>query len=203
MNIGNASSYNSPSLGIPNTAPSTVGIPGTVPGTTSYTGQPGSTKILDSTGMVDPEVQYEAIQNEQKVLDDIKQIELIPLLLDLIENLKIGKISPKDFDNAVGRIRVRVSRMKNLLNNIEGLDESSDNRIRKMEELKLKIDGKREVLMNFKEIVEKFEYSNINSSNDNNDNSIKGKEEDTKIGSEVGTFGDGVSHDTDEVMQID
>ncbi|GME69748.1 unnamed protein product [[Candida] boidinii] len=153
--------------------------------------------------MVDPEVQYEAIQNEQKVLDDIKQIELIPLLLDLIENLKIGKISPKDFDNAVGRIRVRVSRMKNLLNNIEGLDESSDNRIRKMEELKLKIDGKREVLMNFKEIVEKFEYSNINSSNDNNDNSIKGKEEDTKIGSEVGTFGDGVSHDTDEVMQID
>ncbi|GMF90415.1 unnamed protein product [[Candida] boidinii] len=93
--------------------------------------------------------------------------------------------------------------MKNLLNNIEGLDESSDNRIRKMEELKLKIDGKREVLMNFKEIVEKFEYSNINSSNDNNDNSIKGKEEDTKIGSEVGTFGDGVSHDTDEVMQID
>ncbi|OWB64452.1 hypothetical protein B5S32_g5674 [[Candida] boidinii] len=203
MNIGNASSYNSPSLGIPNTAPSTVGIPGTVPGTTSYTGQPGSTKILDSTGMVDPEVQYEAIQNEQKVLDDIKQIELIPLLLDLIENLKIGKISPKDFDNAVGRIRVRVSRMKNLLNNIEGLDESSDNRIRKMEELKLKIDGKREVLMNFKEIVEKFEYSNINSSNDNNDNSIKGKEEDTKIGSEVGTFGDGVSHDTDDVMQID
>ncbi|GME87002.1 unnamed protein product [[Candida] boidinii] len=203
MNIGNASSYNSPSLGIPNTAPSTVGISGTVPGTTSYTGQPGSTKILDSTGMVDPEVQYEAIQNEQKVLDDIKQIELIPLLLDLIENLKIGKISPKDFDNAVGRIRVRVSRMKNLLNNIEGLDESSDNRIRKMEELKLKIDGKREVLMNFKEIVEKFEYSNINSSNDNNDNSIKGKEEDTKIGSEVGTFGDGVSHDTDDVMQID
>lgn len=101
MNIGNASSYNSPSLGIPNTAPSTVGIPGTVPGTTSYTGQPGSTKILDSTGMVDPEVQYEAIQNEQKILDDIKQIELIPLLLDLIENLKIGKISPKDFDNAV------------------------------------------------------------------------------------------------------
>lgn len=93
--------------------------------------------------------------------------------------------------------------MKNLLNNIEGLDESSDNRIRKMEELKLKIDGKREVLMNFKEIVEKFEYSNINSSNDNNDNSIKGKEEDTKIGSEVGTFGDGVSHDTDDVMQID
>ncbi|GME66919.1 unnamed protein product [[Candida] boidinii] len=202
MNIGNASSYNSPSLGIPNATPSTVGIPGTVPGTTSHSGQPSSTKILDSTGMVDPEVQYEAIQNEQKILDDIKQIELIPLLLDLIENLKIGKISPKDFDNAVGRIRVRVSRMKNLLNNIEGLDESSDNRIRKMEELKLKIDGKREVLMNFKEVVEKFEYTNTNGSNDN-DITHKEEEQDTKIASEAATAGYGVSQGTDDIMQID
>lgn len=92
--------------------------------------------------------------------------------------------------------------MKNLLNNIEGLDESSDNRIRKMEELKLKIDGKREVLMNFKEVVEKFEYTNTNGSNDN-DITHKEEEQDTKIASEAATAGYGVSQDTDDIMQID
>ncbi|KAH3665827.1 hypothetical protein OGAPHI_004015 [Ogataea philodendri] len=45
--------------------------------------------------------QYEQLNEEARVLEDLQKMDLLPLLLDVVESLKAGKISPKDFDNAV------------------------------------------------------------------------------------------------------
>ncbi|CDK27029.1 unnamed protein product [Kuraishia capsulata CBS 1993] len=111
----------------------------------------GETEEANSVNPEESEV--DQMQLEQKTLDELKSIELLPLLLDLVEGLKIRRISPKDFDNAAGRIRVRVSRMRTLLNGIEGLDESHQSRLAKMKTMDDRISRKRVVLETFRDSV--------------------------------------------------
>lgn len=41
------------------------------------------------------------LKRESQVISELRDIEVLPMLLDLIEELRLGKLAPKDFDNAV------------------------------------------------------------------------------------------------------
>lgn len=41
------------------------------------------------------------ISHEADVIKELQDIELLPILLDLVESLRMGRLAPKDFDNAV------------------------------------------------------------------------------------------------------
>ncbi len=41
------------------------------------------------------------ISHEADVIKELQDVELLPILLDLVESLRMGKLAPKDFDNAV------------------------------------------------------------------------------------------------------
>ncbi|KAG7851570.1 hypothetical protein KL941_001239 [Ogataea angusta] len=56
---------------------------------------------MDRSSSLKKEIdEYEQLNNEARALEELRNMDLLPLLLDLVENLKAGKISPKDFDNA-------------------------------------------------------------------------------------------------------
>ncbi|KAG7869480.1 hypothetical protein KL918_001025 [Ogataea parapolymorpha] len=62
---------------------------------------------MDHSSSLKKEIdEYEQLNNEARALEELRNMDLLPLLLDLIENLKAGKISPKDFDNAVSIKRI-------------------------------------------------------------------------------------------------
>ncbi|GME77520.1 unnamed protein product [Ambrosiozyma monospora] len=62
------------------------------------TNNPGTASSFVSSSET---AQVEMLNHEQSILNELKDMELLPLLLDLIENLRLGKITPKDFGNAV------------------------------------------------------------------------------------------------------
>ncbi|KAG7764037.1 hypothetical protein KL946_003477 [Ogataea haglerorum] len=92
---------------------------------------------MDQSSSLKKEIdEYEQLNNEARALEELRNMDLLPLLLDLVESLKAGKISPKDFDNAVR------------------LDVSTESRIQKMEEMKRRIGAKQELLKRFSEEIE-------------------------------------------------
>lgn len=62
----------------------------------------------------------EKITELQEILDKMEntRLELIPLLLDNVEQVKNGELSIKDLDNACGRIRVRLNKLQENRNKI-------------------------------------------------------------------------------------
>ncbi|KAI0463081.1 hypothetical protein LJB42_003097 [Komagataella kurtzmanii] len=124
---------------------------------TSVEGSIRSTESEPATVDIDEEtrLRVDQLEKEHIALTEIRKVELLPLLLDLIEELKLGKIEPKDFDNAAGRIRAQISKIRGLLDNVEGLSESSESRINKLRELDEKITRKRQELLDFREMVMK------------------------------------------------
>ncbi|ODV94491.1 hypothetical protein PACTADRAFT_77075 [Pachysolen tannophilus NRRL Y-2460] len=93
------------------------------------------------------------LENAHESLKEIKQMELIPVLLELIEDVKKGKLSPKDFENAAGRLRIRIAKIKALLCDIDGLDESHEERISRINRVNENIEKKKSLLLNFRESV--------------------------------------------------
>lgn len=69
----------------------------------------------------DDSARMSKIQYIQETLENMENVrlELIPLLLDIVEQVKNGELSIKDVDNACGRIRVRISRLQESRNNAE------------------------------------------------------------------------------------
>ncbi|GAV27455.1 hypothetical protein PMKS-000923 [Pichia membranifaciens] len=69
----------------------------------------------------DDSVRLSKIQTIQETLEKMEnmRLELLPLLLDIIEQVKNGELSIKDVDNACGRIRVRINRLKDSRNTVE------------------------------------------------------------------------------------
>lgn len=70
-------------------------------------------------------------------LDKIQSVELLPELLNLLHDLQAGKILVKDFDNHAGSIRLKLSTMKQQLQQIENIQQSVEERefeITKLEE---------------------------------------------------------------------
>ncbi|CAK7892971.1 hypothetical protein CAAN1_08S03510 [[Candida] anglica] len=71
------------------------------------------------------------------VLEKLQRTELLPDLFALLHDLKSGVISARDFDNHAGSIRLKVTQMKQQLQQIEGINRSLEDReaeIRRLEE---------------------------------------------------------------------
>lgn len=69
------------------------------------------------------------IQSIHETLEKMENVrlELLPFLLDIIEQVKNGELSIKDVDNACGRIKVRINRLKESRNTVEsGLQQLVD-----------------------------------------------------------------------------
>ncbi|VEU21602.1 DEKNAAC102456 [Brettanomyces naardenensis] len=139
------------------------------PGTVRETG-------IGTSGSLTQEQRYAALNHEAEVIKELRDMEMLPMLLDLIENLKLGKIAPKDFDNTAGRIRVRINRSKLLVNQIEGLNESPEVGIEKVEDLKRRMQRKREVLLDFRHEVLKEMSGKV--TDEGKDGKSKGDDED-------------------------
>ncbi|KAG7813531.1 hypothetical protein KL921_001077 [Ogataea angusta] len=85
---------------------------------------------MDRSSSLKKEIdEYEQLNNEARALEELRNMDLLPLLLDLVENLKAGKISPKDFDNAVAaEPNRRAGRVYREPNPEDGGDEEADRR---------------------------------------------------------------------------
>lgn len=68
------------------------------------------------------------VQRQKETVDFIgKQIqelettrlELIPVLLESVEQVKSGEIEAREFDNSIGRVRVRLQKLNGMFNDIE------------------------------------------------------------------------------------
>lgn len=115
-----------------------------------------TTPQVESQQTVLPISENDNLQRVKAVLKEVASIELLPILLDLVEKLKLGEISPKDFENATGRIRMRLTRERNLLQEIPDLDLVSEDRIKEIEEQNVHLIGlKKTKLLEFREKVAK------------------------------------------------
>ncbi|ODQ82997.1 hypothetical protein BABINDRAFT_159476 [Babjeviella inositovora NRRL Y-12698] len=94
------------------------------------------------------------IDKEQLQVDALAQItrdtELLPALIELIEDVKSGRISVQEFGNHAGPLRRKISRIKqNLVANIDGLEETNDDRQFQINEFKSGIEKKKYVKARF------------------------------------------------------
>lgn len=65
--------------------------------------------------------QRETVESIGKQIDEMKatRLELIPVLLESVEQVKSGEIEAREFDNSVGRVRVRLQKLNGMFNDVE------------------------------------------------------------------------------------
>ncbi|KAK9456137.1 RNA polymerase II transcription mediator complex subunit 9-domain-containing protein [Dipodascopsis uninucleata] len=72
----------------------------------------------------------------------------LPDLLDLLDRVSAGTLSPKDLDNEAGRLRIKIQRARNLLESLPDVHVSNiDEQMVKISELKKKIERKKDLLL--------------------------------------------------------
>ncbi|KAH3667873.1 hypothetical protein WICMUC_005151 [Wickerhamomyces mucosus] len=86
-------------------------------------------------------------------IEELKNLELVPLVLDIVEDINSGKLLPKDVDNSAGTIRVRINKAREILKNIHGLSELPEERQKRVDRLTKNIENKSRSLQSFKELV--------------------------------------------------
>lgn len=94
-------------------------------------------EITDNDGFEDPLVK-------------LSNIELLPELYNLIHSLQKGELQAKDFDNNAGNIRLKLSNIRQILQDIEGIEESDIERKTKIENLKNNNNRKKEFINKLK-----------------------------------------------------
>ncbi|CCH41100.1 hypothetical protein BN7_637 [Wickerhamomyces ciferrii] len=83
------------------------------------------------------------LKNAEEAIQELKSLELLPLVLDIVEDVNSGKLLPKDVENAA----------REILRNIHGLSETPEERSVRVEKLKKNITRKSEALQRFREKV--------------------------------------------------
>ncbi|CUM66069.1 uncharacterized protein PRCAT00003723001 [Priceomyces carsonii] len=97
-----------------------------------------------------------ADQKHTQQVDPIAQIQNFDLLSDifgLLHDLQTGVILAKDIDSHAGSIRLKISKLKQNLQEIDGIHESIKYRQQMIESLKCSNRKKLEFLKNFKDRV--------------------------------------------------
>ena len=102
------------------------------------------------------DVDNEENDNEEYTdpLQKLQTTELLPDLYNLLNDLQSGQILAKDFDNNAGSIRLKLTKMKQNLQDIPGISESVKFRETRIQNLKLSNEKKAHFLNNFKQKVE-------------------------------------------------
>ncbi|ODQ58319.1 hypothetical protein WICANDRAFT_64455 [Wickerhamomyces anomalus NRRL Y-366-8] len=82
------------------------------------------------------------LKDAEAAIQELKNLELLPLVLDIVEDVNSGKLLPKDVDNAAGTLKVRINKAREILRNIHGLSETPDERAARVERLTKNISRK-------------------------------------------------------------
>ncbi|KAH3680753.1 hypothetical protein WICPIJ_008114 [Wickerhamomyces pijperi] len=110
-------------------------------------------------------------------VEELRNLELVPLVLDVMEGVNSGNVLPKDVENAAGTIRVRINKARELIKNIHGLAELPEERLHRVETLNQNIDKKTNALLRLKRLVsQKIDLSEESQLADKNDE-VKTEEE--------------------------
>ncbi|ANB12178.1 hypothetical protein AWJ20_416 [Sugiyamaella lignohabitans] len=88
-------------------------------------------------------------QRQQTAIDSLKQLDPLAMVLNLVEVVQSGKTAPKDVYNAAGPIRLKLSKAKSSLQDLEGLDQTIDERRSTITALEHKIARQTELLRKF------------------------------------------------------
>mmetsp|Transcript_3997 Transcript_3997/g.4713 ORF Transcript_3997/g.4713 Transcript_3997/m.4713 type:complete len:165 (-) Transcript_3997:292-786(-) len=94
------------------------------------------------------------LEDEREPLQKLQTTELLPDLYNLLNDLQNGHILAKYFDNNAGSIRLKLSKMKQNLQDIPGINECVKARETKIQNLKLSNEKKLHFLNKFKQKVE-------------------------------------------------
>ncbi|CCE83309.1 Piso0_003884 [Millerozyma farinosa CBS 7064] len=84
----------------------------------------------------------------------LKEVDLIPELFNLLYDLQEGNVIPKDFDNNAGSIRVKLNHMRQVTRGIKGVDESIPYRQNQINSLEASNQKTLSFLSDFKKRVE-------------------------------------------------
>lgn len=109
---------------------------------------------VTSKDAMDIDSEENNLEEERDPLQKLQTTELLPDLYNLLNDLQNGHILAKDFDNNAGSIRLKLSKMKENLQNIPGINESVKARETKIQNLKLSNEKKLHFLNRFKQKVE-------------------------------------------------
>ncbi|CAM9021495.1 unnamed protein product [Wickerhamomyces anomalus] len=82
------------------------------------------------------------LKDAEAAIQELKNLELLPLVLDIVEDVNSGKLLPKD----AGTLKVRINKAREILRNIHGLSETPDERAARVERLTKNISRKTEAL---------------------------------------------------------
>lgn len=90
-------------------------------------------------------------------IDKMREMEILPDLFNLLHDLQNGTILAKDFDNNAGSLRLKLTTLRQYLQEVEGINELIKSREAKIESLRVNNAKRYEFLSRFKEQVQKRE----------------------------------------------
>ena len=84
-------------------------------------GNKEETKSKEDKKILNERIRDEKLEEMDKQINEMSNInlEIVPLLLDIIEQIKVGDLPVKDADNACGRIRLRLNKLQEIRNQVE------------------------------------------------------------------------------------
>lgn len=123
---------------------------------------------------VDPAPEAE---EEEDVIQKLREVEILPQLFGLLQSLESGNILPRDFGNNAGSIRLKLNTLKQYLQEVEGINETIEERIDRIEYLRARNRKKSEFLRMVKERVAQVNTGEkVDEKDGNNEESIETKE---------------------------
>lgn len=60
-------------------------------------------------------------KQREQIIKEVHRLEILPVLIDILSSFSANKVNVKDLDNEFGTIRVRLGKLKEVLQSVEGL----------------------------------------------------------------------------------
>ncbi|ODV58642.1 mediator of RNA polymerase II transcription subunit 9 ASCRUDRAFT_72325 [Ascoidea rubescens DSM 1968] len=120
-------------------------------------------------------VKYAADDNLEAI-EIIKNFDLLPLTMDILQDLDNNKIKINDLNNLASKIRLRIQRYRDLVRNLEGITETSTDRKLEIDTLNNQINLKYQFLNHLKNQISQIfqldpnQIDNISDNIPNNNN---------------------------------
>lgn len=98
---------------------------------------------------------------DNEVVQKLTKIELLPELFSLLHSLQQGELQAKDFDNNIGVIRQKLSNIRQILLEVEGIEEPLKEREERIEVLRESNERKWGVLEELRARISKGEATGV------------------------------------------
>lgn len=107
-----------------------------------------------SSMSVDQSILEGSKENQEDSLEKLRGLEILPDLFNLLIELQSGAILAKDFENNAGSIRLKLSKLKQYLKEVDGINETLQARNNKILQLEGSINKKNDLLKSFKKRIQ-------------------------------------------------